>query len=366
MRVTERRSALVVVAVELGFPLSLLAWRYSLRHASTVLAAELTPVVHLLPLLAVPLLILIATSLRRLRHGPPPWWWTVSALIIQLALTLVAEHEADTTVLTLVLGCTLLVTVPGPWSWLMFTATIVTGVAMQWTAPAAAMLGLLAHNLFAGAVIYSGVRMGEFAVALRRAQDQLAGLAVVRERARVSRDLHDNLGQELTAIGLRAELAARLVHEAPEHAATEIQKVQHITEKVMDDVRRIARGHWQPVFEDELATGTALLESSGVRCRTRLGAVPGARIAPIAGWALREGITNVLKHSSAHHCLISTEIHDERFRMVIENDGVRRTGPPGTGIAGITDRARGLGGHVWSGRVASRRFRLVLEIPDGE
>ncbi|RSM63040.1 hypothetical protein DMH03_13460 [Amycolatopsis sp. WAC 01376] len=366
MRVTERRSALVVVAVELGFPLSLLAWRYSLRHASPALAAELTPVAHLLPLLAAPLLILIATSLRRLRHGPPPWWWTGAALIIQLAFVLVAADQADTTVLTLILGCTLLVTLPKPWSWLAFTVTIVLGVAAHWTAPVPAMLGLLAHNLLSGAVIYSGIRMGEFAVALRKAQDQLAGLAVVRERARVSRDLHDNLGQELTAIGLRAELAARLVLKAPDRAATEIQAVQHSTEKIMDDVRRIARGHWQPVFEDELATGTALLESSGIRCRTRLGTAPGDRIAPIAGWALREGITNVLKHSNAEQCLIITETRNERFRLVIENNGARRAGPPGTGIAGITDRALGLGGHVRAGPAAGKRFRLIVELPNGE
>ncbi|WP_328604335.1 histidine kinase [Amycolatopsis sp. NBC_00345] len=364
---TVERAGYFVAAVEVGFPLSLLAWRFSLRQESPELAAHLDPVTHILPFLVIPLVILVWASLRRLRRGLPSWRWTVAVLAVQLAVTVASQHGVGTTILMLLLGCTILVTVPAPYSWPLAGVTIAVGVVLNWQLPWLSMLGLLLHNLMIGAVIYTVVRMGEFAIALRRAQDQLAGFAVVQERTRVSRDLHDTLGQQLTAIGLRAELAARLMTAAPGRAAGELRAVQQMTEESLADVRRVARGSWQPVFEDELTTGTALLESAGVRCRVSAGADPAEPTARAAAWALREGITNVLKHSSARTCVLNAELRDGVFRLLVENDGVRdRAREAGCGLTGITERVTKLGGTVRFGPAAGGRFRLAVEIPDGQ
>ena len=120
------------------------------------------------------------------------------------------------------------------------------------------------------------------------------------------------------------------------------------------------------MFEDELTTGTALLESAGVRCEVSTAAMPDERTGRVAGWALREGITNVLKHSSARTCLLETEIREGTFRMTLENDGVSGSSrAPGTGLAGIADWVRTLGGHARFGPATGDRFRLRVEIPVG-
>lgn len=361
------RTAFFVAAVEIGFPLSLLAWRYSLRQVSPVFAEYLEPVAHLLLLVAAPLTILVWATLRRLRRGLPTWRQAAPVLLSQFAIVLAGESHTTTTIPALLFGCTVLVTMRPSWAWPLFGASIILGVAASWTSPWLGMLGLLLHNLLVGAVIYAVVRMAELAVAVRRAQDLLAGFAVVQERARVSRDLHDTLGQELTAVGLRAELAARLMTADPVRAAAELRTVQRMTEQTLDGVRKVARGEWQPVFEDELTTGTALLESAGVRCHVSTTTTATERVGRVAGWVLREGITNVLKHSSARTCWVTLDERDGLFRLSIENDGVDgHPGAPGGGLLNITERVGTLDGSVESGPPQRDRFRLTVEIPIGE
>lgn len=363
---TVRRTSVFVVAVEVGFPLSMLAWRFSLQHASPAFASYLQPVEHVLPWLVAPLAILIWVTLRRLRDGRPSWRWTLPVVLAQFAVTLCGQWWEPTVIVPLIFGCTVLITLPDPWALPAFGVIIAVGVGTAWTAPWLAILGLLLHNLLVGLAISAVVRMGELAIALRRAQDLLAGFAVVQERARVAQDLHDTLGQDLAAVGLRAELAARLLSSEPGRAAAEIRAVQQMTEQTLDDIRHVARGTWQPVFEDELTTGTALLESAGVRCRVRAAGQPNERTGLVAGWALREGITNILKHSDARECVLTSEIREGVFRLTIENDGVRdSSGQPGCGLTGVDERAAKLGGNLRFG-TTGKRFRLVLEVPIGE
>ncbi|MET9260835.1 histidine kinase [Amycolatopsis sp. NPDC004079] len=363
MRVVQR-TGLFVAAVEIGFPLSMLAWRSFVFEISPQLAERFPTSERLLTLLLAPTTILVWATWHRLRHGPPPWPRGVVIVLVQLTVIVVTQFQANTTILNLLLGCTILVTLPPPWAFPLIGVAILTGIAVNWISAWPAMLGLVLHNLLACAVLYAVVRMGELAVALRRAQDLLAGLAVDQERIRVARELHDKLGQELTAAGLRAELAARLMPQDPGRAAMEIKAVQTLTEQALDGVRQVARSEWQPDFDNELSTGTALLESAGVRCRIEITALPDERIGRVVGWALREGITNVLKHSSARTCLLKTEIREGVFRMTAENDGASGCfSVPGSGLSIIADRVHELGGHAWSGPAGGDRFRLLVELP---
>lgn len=370
MKVVARRSDLIVVAVELSFPLSLLAWRFYLRHFSTVLAVELEPASHLLPLLVPQLGILIWSSLHRLRNGLPPWWSAALVVVGQLTLAACGGWGTITAAPSLVFASTLLIVLRGPWCWVLFsvaTAGAAAGFGATWV-PTSAMFAMFLLNLLMGVVIYATVRMAELAITLRRTQGVLAEFTVVQERTRVSRDLHDKLGQELTAVGLRAELAMRLMTTQPGRAAAELKAVQEMTERALRGVREVARNQWQPVFEDELRTGTALLESAGVKWEVNVCAKPQGQAAHVAGWVVREAITNVLTHSTAARCVITADDRGGNFSLTIENDGVRGGGgQPGTGLTGLTDRVALLGGRVWYGLVDKGRFRLVVEIPtEGE
>ncbi|MFI7120369.1 sensor histidine kinase [Amycolatopsis sp. NPDC049868] len=361
------RPTLLVAAVAAGVPLSLLALRSGVLAAFPELNGKLAAAPGILPLLVLPVALQIWAAVRRLHQGMPHWRWTVPVLTLQFLLTvpMTIIIGRDGT-LTLIFACTVLVTLPRPWSFLGFGSIVTIDLISQWAGvvPAPAIGALVLHKALAGLLGYTVLRMAETTTELRRTQAQLAALAVAQERSRVSRDLHDTLGQELTAIGLRVELAARVAGSDQARALGELRGVQQLTERAARNVRKVARGELRPVFADELATGTALLEAGGVACRVAIDAEPDNRIGQVVGWALREGVTNVLNHSAARQCWLSTEIHDDRFRLTVENNGAcERPGPAGTGLAGITQRVADLGGRVNFGHDAAKNFRLVVEIP---
>ncbi|WP_226351927.1 sensor histidine kinase [Pseudonocardia sp. ICBG601] len=359
-----------VLTIEVGFPLSLLAWRLSLQHVSPDFAEYLPEIEHMLLWLTAPLAILICTTLYRLRSGLLPRRWAAPTLATQCAVTSLGSWTAPVgaiiTILILIFSCTVLVVLPDPWALPVFGGGAAAGgVSTSLTTPWQIVLGPFLLTLLVGVSIRATIQMGEMAMALQRSRKLLAGLAVVQERVRVAQDLHDTLGQGLTTVGLRAELAARLMMNSPERAAVEIREIQHITERALDDIRHVARGNWQPVFDEELAAGTALLESCGIRCRVSIAGIPNKRIGQIGGWVLREGITNVLKHSSAQECLFEIDTYNDTFRMAIENDGVRRSGEAGGGLAGLTNRVEQVGGNLHFEVTQDGRFRLVVEVPVG-
>ena len=140
---------------------------------------------------------------------------------------------------------------------------------------------------------------------LRATQQELARLAVEDERSRVARDLHDILGHSLTVITVKAELAGRLVAADPARAAAEIADVEDLARGALADVRSTVSGFRGVSIATELAGARVALESAGIRA-----SVPGtADVVPadareLFGWVVREGVTNVVRHSGATEATI--------------------------------------------------------------
>ncbi|MCK2239633.1 MULTISPECIES: sensor histidine kinase [unclassified Crossiella] len=319
------------------------------------------------PFLALSAALLALAASIRLRHGLPSPWQRAAVLVPQLLLALAALIVlGPSTFAPVFAACTLLVLLPDPWSGRGFVAVLAVEVFLlalvsDSLVPVIIRIG---HSLAVGLAVYASVRVAELALELNRTRASLASLAVARERTRVSRDLHDSLGQEITAIGLRAELAARLAVEDPDGAAEHLGVIQRITEHTMSTVRRVANGDWQPDLGEEISSGIALLTAAGIRYQLRFGAVVPGHAAEAVSWVVREAVTNVLKHSTARRFLLTTEDLDGWCRLTVENDGVRpATAPPGSGQAGLTARITALGGRLRAGRVGRTRYRLVVEIP---
>src|SRR5262249_3539777 len=138
---------------------------------------------------------------------------------------------------------------------------------------------------------------------LRRAREELARGAVNEERLRFARDLHDLLGHSLSTIVLKSELAGRLV--PPGRAAAEIADVQRAARDALQQVRAAVAGYRRPSLVSEIAAARELLAAAGIDAR--IGPSPAAL--PLAadgllGWAVREGVTNVVRHSRARLCTI--------------------------------------------------------------
>jgi len=251
-----------------------------------------------------------------------------------------------------------------------------------------------------GFVLYAVTRLVVVTRELEQARAELAEAAVLRERLRISRDLHDGLGRSLTAIALKGDLAGRLLAGLPAGAAgetrearREIGELVRIAREAAQDVRRVARGYREMSLTQETHRAVALLEASGVSCHVNLMEEELPRpVDEMLAWAVREGVTNVLRHSAATTCSISTSRVSGAIRLEIANDGVAPVetsggegprdghaatadgavlsepegvpaGRDGSGLTGLAERAAAVGGTVRARRTEAGGFRLTVEVP---
>jgi two-component system sensor histidine kinase DesK len=113
------------------------------------------------------------------------------------------------------------------------------------------------------------------------------------------------------------------------------------------------------------ARQASLLATAGIETRMDV-EVPDASAAvdELFGWALREGVTNVLRHSAATSCAISVRRTERRLVLTIENDGASAAGGDGGhGLNGLAARAAALSGTATSESSPNGHFRLIVEVP---
>jgi two-component system sensor histidine kinase DesK len=207
---------------------------------------------------------------------------------------------------------------------------------------------------------------------LRAAREEIARLAVVNERLRIARDLHDLLGHSLSLIALKSELAGRLVNAAPERAAVEIHDIEHVARTTLQEVREAVASYRQPTLVSELHAAQEILSAAGITYFYEgdehvLDDLP-AGIEAVLSWVVREGVTNVIKHSRAHECQIKIMRDDEQVRAEISNDGTSsnsetNTAQTGNGLRGLRERVADFEGHIEAGHRAGNGFALSVAIP---
>jgi two-component system sensor histidine kinase DesK len=237
------------------------------------------------------------------------------------------------------------------WWWLIALMLLVRGLGLD-------MIGI--------------ARMGSAIRELQTARRELARLAVIEERERLARDLHDLLGQTLSMITLKSELAGCLITEEPERCAQELAEIERVSRKTLREVREAVSGYRQPNLSSELEGARQLLEAAGINVQIEplKEALPLAFDAALA-WTVREGVTNVIRHSRARHCSIHlTQRNGTVGVEVLNDDGERRqeekTSRRGLGLAGLQERVSPLGGYLEAGPLlfeGKEHFRLFVELP---
>lgn len=194
---------------------------------------------------------------------------------------------------------------------------------------------------------------------LTRAREQIVDLAVSRERERLARDVHDILGHSLTVIAVKSELVGRLV-EGPERARAEVADIEQLARTALADVRATVAGTREVSLAGELAAARRALDSAGIGAELpgSVEAVPPQH-RELYAWTLREGITNVVRHSAASRCTV----HWDHDALEVRDDG-RGVGVTsgGTGLGGLRARAEAAGARLESGPVPGGGFRLRLEV----
>lgn len=220
--------------------------------------------------------------------------------------------------------------------------------------------------LIAGLGLYGAARLILVLEELQTNRTELAGLAVVQERLRVSRDLHDLLGQSLSAISLKGDLALRLLRRDPPAARTEIESLTGMARDALRDIRYVARDQLAVSLPTETQGAAAVLSAAGIDAEIEVD-LPG--LAPplerVFAWAVREGVTNVLRHSQAQVCSITATRTETAVTLTMINDGARpkENESGGAGLAGLAERARALSGTLSAGHTPDGRFRLVVRFP---
>jgi two-component system sensor histidine kinase DesK len=204
---------------------------------------------------------------------------------------------------------------------------------------------------------------------LRAARAEVARLAVAEERLRFARDLHDLLGHSLSLVALKCDLARQLLPTAPERALREIADAEAVARSALHEVREAVAGYRQTSLAEELAGAREVLAAAGIALRYDGASIPlPSAIEAVLAWTVREGITNVIRHSRARHCVIRLLHERDRIGIEIVDDGrsdestVERDG--GHGIAGLAERARALGGRCEAGPQAGGGFRLAVLLPN--
>ena len=199
---------------------------------------------------------------------------------------------------------------------------------------------------------------------LHATRAELADLAVAGERERLARELHDLLGRTLSLIAVKAELASRLSARGDPSVEAELGDVQRLARQAVRDVREAVSGGHAPSVDAELAAAEAALRSVGIELSVdnTAASIDPAHATTIA-WALREAVTNVVKHSGARTCRIALEAADGSTTLAIDDDGRGPVeGTTGTGLDGLADRVHALGGTLEVGPSDGRGFRLRVRL----
>jgi two-component system sensor histidine kinase DesK len=186
-----------------------------------------------------------------------------------------------------------------------------------------------------------------------------AQLAVVEERLRFSRDVHDVLGRRLSTIAVQAELAATLAARGDERAAERMLDVRGVAHEALREARELARGYRATDFLNELDGAGSLLRSAGIEVRVQVDAMPRAWH-EAAGWIVRESVTNVLRHSNA--TVVGISYADGRLQ--VDNDGAgAEASPGGSGLRGLRERLVPLGASLGAGLDGDGRWVVVAQLP---
>jgi two-component system sensor histidine kinase DesK len=290
--------------------------------------------------------------------------------------------------LAVLIVCTFVVVMAfgAPWGGMIIYLGVATGASLPNRAALGTLAGIAVATVAVGLV--AGVSAGDLAfdvflttalgitmlgarhmfqlvVELRDARDEVARLTAAEQRSRFARDLHDVLGHNLSVIALKTQVARRTLDSDPTAATTALNDAEAVARQSLQDVRNLVSGYRQRSLADELAATAELLTAAGIRpVIERPEDLPSGRAEELLAWALREGTTNVIRHSHASRCRITITASDHQAHLEVADDGASPAASTGgTGLQGLAERLRDAGGALDAGPAPDGGFRLAARVP---
>jgi two-component system sensor histidine kinase DesK len=365
---------LLFTAVWLLFPIGFVMQVLRTGLPPVQLLAFLAPIAAFV---AVFLWLMLRYPFPAVELAPQELWIRIGLLLVLAALALYVELMYGSGVpyrfmYVVIAGAVTLPTRHA--AWMIFAVTVFTGavyvIRLGWDA-AVTSWGDLVPFLLIGIGMVAVSRLVATVRELQAARREIAQLAaaeaVAEERLRFARDLHDLLGHSLSSITLKSELAGRLLPAAPEKAAAEVRDIEGVARRALREVRDAVAGYRQPTLERELDNAREMLRAAGIDCRieNRAEVLPNGT-GTVLAWAVREGVTNVIRHSRAKRCAIRLTRSSEEVRVEVSDDG---RGSPlehnstGSGLCGLAERVAASGGNFEAGSLPEGGFRLRVSLP---
>jgi len=188
---------------------------------------------------------------------------------------------------------------------------------------------------------------------LEDANKRISELVKLEERQRISRDLHDTLGQKLSLIGLKSDLAGKLIIKNPDKARLEIKDVQITARTALQEVRELVTEMRGTKLEDEIQRVEQILQAASIKFN-----VEGPLQLPntslmaenVVSMCVKEAVTNVVKHSGASSCSIIIEPKDTNLAVKVHDNGIGIDATKGrakkSGLQGMKERLEFVNGHL--------------------
>ncbi|WP_346234993.1 sensor histidine kinase [Lysinibacillus telephonicus] len=214
--------------------------------------------------------------------------------------------------------------------------------------------------------LYSKNKQENLVGQLETAKERIAELIIHEERQRIARDLHDTLGQKLSMIGLKSDLASRLVTKNPGQAIQEIRDIRHTASIALKEVRELV-SHMRAVkLNEELIRVEEILKAAQIDYEI-IGDTESLNIPVLAenvlSMCLKEAITNVVKHSGAKNCKITIERNDNEVMLTVLDNGkgLKEKLNVGNGLKGMQERLEFINGSL---TVENKKgVKLIIRVP---
>ncbi|MFZ0446950.1 MAG: sensor histidine kinase [Bacillus sp. (in: firmicutes)] len=209
-------------------------------------------------------------------------------------------------------------------------------------------------------------RQMELEQKLNEANEQIQELVKRDERMRIARDLHDTLGHTLSMITLKSQLVHKLISKDSEKAKLEAKEIEKTSRSALSQVRELVSDLRASTLAEELIETETILQTAGITFRfegdSRLEGVP-LLTQNILSLCLKEGITNVVKHSQASVCHIVIVESEGEIELSVHDNGIGLDGSTidGNGLKGMNERLRLIDGSMTI--ISQKGTKLMIKVP---
>jgi two-component system, NarL family, sensor histidine kinase DesK len=240
---------------------------------------------------------------------------------------------------------------------------LLTAVASSFYIPALALMATITLVSVAGVNFFLR-NIFVHHEAMRTSEGEMRRLAVIAERERIGRDLHDLLGHTLSLVAVKSALARRVLHADPAAADGELADIEHVARQSLAQVREAVTGMRAVALAAEVASARLMLEAVDIQFEFKGAELALGNLAEAAlAMGLREAVTNVQRHAHATRVEVQLRVDPELAELSVRDNGRGGVIARGNGLNGMEQRLAALGGQLLLESTPGSGTLLRMRVP---